>query len=139
MQKINRDISVLKKRISQYLDSKGITKKDFYKNTGISNGVLSQNNGLSEENVMRLFSFYRDINPVWFLLGTGEMLIGDLPGSGDDVSRDIIAEKEKEIRELNREIGKLQFQIEMLEKKLSQSTYGMAAEPDQEYPQKKGR
>ena len=46
-----RDFSVLKQRILQYLDFKGITKYECYKNTGITNGVLSQPNGMSEDNL----------------------------------------------------------------------------------------
>ena len=47
-----RDFSVLKQRILQYLDFKGITKYECYKNTGITNGVLSQPNGMSEDNLL---------------------------------------------------------------------------------------
>lgn len=70
-----RENSLLKERILEYLASKGITKYEAYANTGMSNGVLSQNNGLSEENLMRFISYYTDVNPNWLLTGEGEMLL----------------------------------------------------------------
>ncbi|MGE4585834.1 MAG: hypothetical protein AB7D05_00665 [Mangrovibacterium sp.] len=65
---------MLKKRILQYLSLKGITKYGFYRETGISNGILSQKNGLSEDNLLRFLSYYSDINYKWFLTGEGEIL-----------------------------------------------------------------
>jgi hypothetical protein len=69
-----REILVLKKRILQYLGLKGITKYEFYQKTGISNGILSQKNGLSEDNLLRFLSYYPDINYKWLLTGEGEIL-----------------------------------------------------------------
>lgn len=69
-----RDISILKQRILQYLDFKDISKYKFYQDTGLSNGILSQNNGLSEENTLKVLSYFSDINPTWLLTGEGEML-----------------------------------------------------------------
>ena len=57
-----RDFSILKQRILQYLDFKGITKYECYKNTGITNGVLSQPNGMSEDNLLKFLSYYSDIS-----------------------------------------------------------------------------
>ncbi|AJA67354.1 hypothetical protein MYRA21_0110 [Myroides sp. A21] len=74
-----RENSILKERILQYLDYKGIKKTNFYAETGVSNGVLSQNNGLSEDNLMRFLNFYTDINSNWLLTGEGEMLKSDTP------------------------------------------------------------
>lgn len=77
MQKNNREISILKKRILQYLNYKGISKYEFYQKTSISNGVLSQTGGISEENILRFLSYYKDVNPIWLLSGDGEMLRND--------------------------------------------------------------
>jgi repressor LexA len=77
-----REISLIKNNILQYLDFKGIKKSDFYRETGVSNGVLSQNNGFSEDNLMRFLNSYKDINPVWLLTGKGDMVL-----SGDASSK----------------------------------------------------
>lgn len=39
--------SQIKKNILQFIEYKGITKYDFYKKTGITRGVLDQNNGMT--------------------------------------------------------------------------------------------
>jgi hypothetical protein len=52
-----KEKSLIKKNILQYLDSKGISKYKFYQDTGITRGVLSQNNGMSEENTARIIAY----------------------------------------------------------------------------------
>lgn len=74
MQIIMREISPIKQNILKYLDSIGVSKYEFYQKTGISNGILSQKNGLSEDNILRLLSYYTDINPEWLITGKGSML-----------------------------------------------------------------
>ena len=69
-----REISTIKEKIIQYLDFKGISKYDFYQKTGVSNGVLSQKSGMSEDNIMRFLSYYDDINTDWLFYGNGEIL-----------------------------------------------------------------
>lgn len=58
----------------EYLDFKRVSKYECYKNTGITNGVLSQSNGLSEDNLMRFLSYYTDISYLWLFTGNGSML-----------------------------------------------------------------
>lgn len=74
-----REISILKQRILQYLDYKGFSKYKFYQDTGLSNGILSQSNGMSEENTLRLLNYYTDLNPTWLLTGKGEMITNNEP------------------------------------------------------------
>jgi hypothetical protein len=74
MQQKMRDFSILKKRILQYLDYKGISKYEFYQLTGVSNGVLSQKNGFSEENILRVLSVFGELSPEWLITGDGDML-----------------------------------------------------------------
>lgn len=69
-----RENSVIKERIIQYLDYKDISKYKFYQETGITNGILSQNNGISEENLLKFLSYYRDISANWLLTGEGSMI-----------------------------------------------------------------
>lgn len=71
-----REISIIKENILQYLEFKGVSKYEFYKKTGVSNGVLSQKSGLSEENTLKFLSYYTDVNAEWLLTGKGEMLKG---------------------------------------------------------------
>ena len=66
--------SIIKKNILQFIEYKGITAYRFYKETGISRGILSQNNGLSEENTLRFLAYFPEVNAEWLLTGNGEML-----------------------------------------------------------------
>ena len=69
-----RDFSIVKQRIIQYLDSVKVSKYEFYQKTSISNGVLSQKTGLSEENILKFLSYYLEVNPNWLLTGKGDMI-----------------------------------------------------------------
>jgi len=66
--------SIIKQNILQYLKYKRITPYVFYKKTGITRGVLSQDNGLSENNLFKFLSVYSDLNFDWLFFGKGEML-----------------------------------------------------------------
>lgn len=66
--------SPIKKRILQVIDFKEITKYEFYKKTGITRGILDQNNGISEENISKFLEYMPDINTYWLLTGEGSML-----------------------------------------------------------------
>lgn len=83
-----REISIIKERILKYLDFKGVSKYKFYQETGITNGILSQSNGISEENLLKFLSQYKDISADWLLTGEGSMLRGgnvQVSGSGNAV------------------------------------------------------
>lgn len=67
--------SLIKQNILKYLDFKGISKYKFYQESGITRGVLDQNNGMSEENITRFLAYGLDIDPTWLLTGRGNMLI----------------------------------------------------------------
>ncbi|WP_302785406.1 hypothetical protein [Alistipes shahii] len=100
MQQNKRDFSVIKRRISQYLELKGITKYAFYRDTGTTNGVLSQPNGISEENLLRFLSYYNDVNPIWLLTGEGEILLSKTPEFGNNSNVPKIVPKNVPIRKL---------------------------------------
>lgn len=70
--------SIIKNNILQFLDCKGITPYKYYKETGTTRGVLTQNNGMSEENTLRFLAHYPEVNTEWLLTGNGEMLKKDM-------------------------------------------------------------
>lgn len=72
MQEKNRDFSVIKERIIQYIEYKGDNRAQFYKKSGVTNGILSQSNGVTEDTLMKFLNFYTDINLEWLFFGTGE-------------------------------------------------------------------
>lgn len=66
--------SPIKQRILQFVDSLGISKRDFYSKTGISRGTLENNAGITEDTITKLFAVYKNINPFWLINGEGEMV-----------------------------------------------------------------
>ena len=74
MQENKQEKSPIKQNILLYLEKKGITQYEFYKQTGVTRGVLGQNNGISEDNLTRFLAYYTDVNIEWLLTGKGNML-----------------------------------------------------------------
>lgn len=66
--------SILKEKILQYLSLKGVTKYNFYKESGVSYGILSQNSGLTEENIIKILTYYNDLSAEWLFRGQGQMI-----------------------------------------------------------------
>jgi hypothetical protein len=65
---------LIKKNILQYIENTGITGYKFYKETRITRGILDQNNGMSEENIVKFLAYASDISIDWLLTGKREML-----------------------------------------------------------------
>ena len=101
------EIATLKTRILQYLDFKGVSKYECYQKTGITNGVLSKKEGLSEDNLLRFISYYSDISPTWLLTGKGDMIENtgkniyqtkstkNVLKKNDDIFEDVFEDKRK--------------------------------------------
>lgn len=116
--------SLIKKNILQYLEIKNITKYEFYQKTGITRGILNQNNGMSEENTAKFLAYFKEINPEWLLTGNGPMLknTSDLSNSNISVQESNThyntkvdyKEKYYELLEENRE---LRLKMERIEDK----------------------
>jgi hypothetical protein len=77
MQENKQEKSPIKDRILQYLETKGITKYAFYKDSGTTRGILDQETGISEENIARFLAYAKDVSPLWLLTGEGNMLHGE--------------------------------------------------------------
>lgn len=110
-----REKSIIKKRILQYLESKGISKYEFYQKTGVSNGVLSQKSGMSEENTLRFLSYYEDVNPEWLLIGKGDMLKAEERESNKDY-KELSEAREKIITLMEKDILRLELELTELKK-----------------------
>lgn len=84
MQENKQEKSPIKKRILHYLDLKGITKYAFYRDSGVTRGILDQPTGISEENITKFLSFAQDISPNWLLTGEGKIF--EVQKTGDSKS-----------------------------------------------------
>ncbi len=66
--------SQIKQNILLYLEKMNISEYKFYKESGITRGILQQPNGISEDNIARFLDYAPDINITWLLTGKGDML-----------------------------------------------------------------
>lgn len=85
MQINKQEKSPIKQRILQYIDYKGVSKYKFYKESGITRGILDQSTGLSEDTLVKFLDYAREISYKWLLFGTGEMLYDQ---DGDEVKEE---------------------------------------------------
>lgn len=74
MQENKQEKSPIKQKILQYLTEMGVSAYEFYKKSGVTRGILAQNNGISEDNIARFLVYAPDVNADWLLTGRGEML-----------------------------------------------------------------
>lgn len=134
------DFSIVKRRILEYLEYKGVSKYEFYKASTVSNGVLSQKSGMSEENILKTLSHYRDINPSWLMIGEGEMLHSSEKLSGEmkvatgvtGVGSEEIQELKLKIQQLSEENIKLSAQLEFCERQLDKKVNNSQSNDDAE-------
>lgn len=137
---------MIKKRIIDYIDYKGISKYKFYQKTGISNGFLDKKGTIGADKCEIIGSVFSDLNLIWLITGQGNMLktpvslyhenetpvglyreneapVGlvreNKSNAGIPYKEDVIDKKDKQIALLNQEIGMLKYQISELQKKLT--------------------
>lgn len=63
-----------KEKIIQYIDYKSISKRDFYRQTGLSNGFLDSGKYIGSDNLKIIIDTYPDISLDWLVMDTGEMI-----------------------------------------------------------------
>jgi hypothetical protein len=61
-------------RILQFIDFKGISKYEFLKKTGLSNGFLDKNRAIGTDKCEKILGIYPEISPEWLLTGKGDMV-----------------------------------------------------------------
>lgn len=76
--KYMRNLTSIKERILYYLETKDINITQFYKESGVTYGVLSQKSKMSEDNTVRFLTHYSDVDATWLITGHGSMLKSDV-------------------------------------------------------------
>ncbi len=66
--------SPIKKRILQFAETLQVSKRDFYRKTGISRGTLESNTGITEEILAKFIATFPEISVEWLVTGRGQML-----------------------------------------------------------------
>lgn len=114
--------SLIKKNILYFIEIQGITKYKFYKDTGITRGVLDQNNGMSEENIAKFLAYYNEVSPDWLLTGKGSMYREEgarqiVNGSGNQaIGGSTINVSESEIEYYRKRVSELEKLVEQKDK-----------------------
>lgn len=129
MQENKQEKSPIKQRILLFLAYKGVSPYEFYKNSGVTRGVLAQNNGISEDNLSRFISYFPTINLVWLMSGQGDMELANQESGGiiekqesmQEISHNssntsIVGELVATIKNQAEEIGRLKERNEQLER-----------------------
>lgn len=112
-------------RLSKYIEFKGISLNAFDISIGASNGYIGKaikNSGsIGGDVIEKISEIYTDLSLIWLITGKGEMLGAEEPvttstaaNSSTHIYKELYLEKEKEIRELNREIGEMRAELAYL-------------------------
>jgi hypothetical protein len=135
MQEKKQKKSLIKQNISKYAKYKGISKYEIYQKTGISRSVLSQDNGMTEDNLLKFLAYYSDVNLEWLLTGMGEMLkntpeetppitepehtynnsINQTTLETSNLLMQIIKDQRIELKKANEEIGVLKHELKIFQ------------------------
>ena len=110
--------SIIKQNILLYLENKGITPYKFYKENGVTRGILTQNNGITEENLLKFVQFAQDISLDWLLKNEGSMLKTSEKGvetASESGSNGTIEALKGIIKEQATEIATLRLMIQQMQ------------------------
>ena len=77
MQEKTQKISPIKERILYFIETLNISKREFYRITGISRGTLEANTGITEDIMAKFFANYPEVSEKWVLFSEGNMLKSD--------------------------------------------------------------
>ncbi|WP_103071867.1 hypothetical protein [Aquimarina sediminis] len=62
-------MSSIKKRMLEHIAADGMSKYKFYKETGITRGVLDSESGITEDNILKFIDYYPKIDLNWLIKG----------------------------------------------------------------------
>ena len=118
-----------KERLLQFLDYKGITVSNFFKETGIKRGFLDTDKLKSTVNdvfLTTIIATYPDINLIWLISGKGEMLNNySIENLLDNKTSTDNSQELQELIATQKDLIKMQKdKIEELERKLSEGKKG---------------
>ena len=71
MQEKEQKISPIKQRILKFVESLGISKREFYAKIGVSRGTLESKTGITEDVLAKFIATYPNVSVEWLLTGDG--------------------------------------------------------------------
>lgn len=114
-------IMKIAERILYFLDSQNIKPSPFENKIGVSRGyfnkMVKRNADIGEGTILKIVEYCPQVNLSWLILGTGEMLKNEVQkAEGLPEILDYLREREVEIKNLNREIGRMEERLESSKK-----------------------
>ena len=113
-------------RLKEYMDNEGISNSAFEKKNELSNGYigtqLKRNADMGESVLVKVLKNYPDINPIWLIIGEGQMYIE----TENNKSKDQIIDNRvyemliDNIRVLSKENGALEERNKALEAQIQE-------------------
>lgn len=113
--------TTIKDRLIYILEIKNISKNKFYQDTGVTYGILSQKNELKCDTLMKFLIYLPDVNVEWILFEKGSILRKEGEKTTENTEEFVVSEKifrellEKN-EELNRQVGRLEAELEAAKK-----------------------
>lgn len=113
MQEKEQNISPIKQRILQFVDTLSISKREFYAKIGVSRGTLESKTGITEDVMAKFIAEYDQVSLIWLITGEGEMLKTSEPAiiqsdtSVCDWMKDMLISQQKTIENLSKTIAEL--------------------------------
>jgi transcriptional regulator with XRE-family HTH domain len=117
----------LKTRILAFLEKRGISKRQFYADTGLSNGTLDKVENIGSDKVEKIYAAYPEINLVWLITGKGEMFQkgngtsdqknGEANKPASERSQAILKANQQSSEELVKRVESLELDVQLLKQK----------------------
>lgn len=119
-------IATTKERLLYYIEQKGISKLQFYKDLDIKRGLLDGDKlkaTITDVVIAKILARYTDLNIIWLLTGQGEMLREEVIQPSPSLPEDsfiykMYQEKEKQVQQLTEELRAMERKVGNLEAEL---------------------
>lgn len=74
----------VKERLKQFIDTLNISEREFCRRIGVSSSyVMSIKKSIQPDKMQAIIIHFPELNPLWLLLGQGEMLLSDGKKEGE--------------------------------------------------------
>lgn len=91
---IYHNMNAIKRRLLEFIDFKGISKREFCRNIDASNTFLANQSDMAAEKVVKIITVYPEINLNWLLMGAGNMLVNinsdHIRGMAENYANDVV-------------------------------------------------
>lgn len=118
----------MNERLRQFIEYLGLTTRQFEQKISASDGqiakLLRQNTTIQSNTIAKIKESFPQLSLDWLVSGRGEMLLGSEPTAPSDGTIAMLLEQ---VKDLARDVGRLQAENEELKNKLARAESRMAA------------